>query len=466
MNTRRRLLLGAGGAALALPFLESLGRAQSANVPTRLVILTTGEGTLLSRWTPPALANNGLQLSQLLQPLAPHQASLNVVSGVSNEVAGMLNGQGAHNVPGHTLLSAHVCDDSVVTFSSLSMGPSIDAAVAAALGVRPLNLCVNGPDVGEYQMFYTTNPQSPSSPSGPRAPATLESDPASVFDRLLAPLVPAGGAASTPPPTTLKQRLERQRPRVLDGLTSSLTRLSSRVSAADRRVLEAHAQRIRELSEQLAVPTTPGTPAETCAPTAPGALGSSVDAAYRATIDVMVEALACGVTRVATLQDTSYDSPRFQDLVPPSADLTRRGAVALSAPVSGWHQQIHGEQGGSPNENPSIAAGFLFYAAQMRYLLDRMASITEANGRTLLDNSLVVWVSEFGDGATHNPSNLPFVLAGSMQGALRTGRHLARSGYSTNDMFTSILRLFGQPATTFGSTADSSLNRGGIPDIG
>lgn len=463
--TRRRLLTGTA-AGLGLPFLETFASAQQALVPTRLVILMTGEGTLLSRWLPPALAGDALNLSELLSPLSPHRSMLNVVSGVDNKVAGMLTGQGAHNVPGHTLLTAEACNDTTVTYSSLSLGPSIDAVVAAHLGVRPLNMCVNGRDVGEYQMFYTMNAQSPSDPGGARSPAPLESDPMAVFDRMLLPLVSASGNMP-PPTTTLTQRLRRQRRVVLDETRQALARMGQRVSSFDRQVLEANAERLGELAETLGSTTTsPAFPVDACAPKAPSKPGSSVDAAYRASIDVMVEALACGVTRVATLQDTSYDGPRFQDLVPPSAELVGRGAVALDAAVSGWHQQVHGEQGGTPKDNKNLIAGFLFYAAQMRYLLDRMASVKEANGRSLLDNSLVVWVSEFGDGATHSARNLPFVLAGSMQGALATGRHLQRTGYSTGDMFTSILRLFGKPASSFGSTRESSLNRGGIPGIG
>jgi len=462
---RRTLFRSIGGAAFALPYLESLAHGQQAGVPTRLVILNTGEGTLLNRWTPPVAANDALTLSELLQPLAPHQAKLNVVSGVANKVAPMLTGEGGHNVPGHTLLTASACNDAKVTYSSLSLGPSIDAVVANALKVRPLNMCVNGAQVGEYQMYYSMNPQTASNPTGARAPALLESNPGDVFTRLLAPLASTGGT-STPPPTTVKDRLQRQRARVLQSTQDALGRLGKRVSRADAATLDAHAQRLQELATAIGTPATPPTtPTSACSPRAPMASNGSVDASYRATIDVMVAALACGVTRVATLQDTEYDSPKFQDLVPMSADLAKRGAMSLTAPVSGWHQQIHGEQGGTPNDNKNLLGGFLFYAAEMRYLLDSMAAITEANGKTLLDNSLVIWVSEFGDASIHSVQNLPIVMAGSLQGALPTGRHLARTGYSTGDLFTSVLRLFGQNVNSFGLTTDASLNRGGIPGI-
>jgi hypothetical protein len=46
------------------------------------------------------------------------------------------------------------------------------------------------------------------------------------------------------------------------------------------------------------------------------------------------------------------------------------------------------------------------------------------------------------------------------------GRHLVRAGKTTGDLFTSMLRLFGLPATSFGFAGDSDLNTGGIPGLG
>jgi Protein of unknown function (DUF1552) len=469
MKFGRRYALGAAGAALALPYLESFSRAraQEGGVPKRLVIITTGEGTLLSRWKPSATGS--LVLSELLAPLEPHRDKLLVVSGIENKVARTMNGSGAHNVPGHSLLSAHRCDDDTVQISSQSMGPSIDAAVAQAIGVRPLNFVVNGTNLGENRMYWSVNPQSASDPNGPRAEPVFEDDPGAVFDRLIAPAIST--SSGEPPPVatrTLRERLQAQRLQVLSGVQGSLTRLGGRVSSADRRVLEDHSQRVRELIDTLDTSTNPTQPQPTGACDAsllrPN-YGLGVDAAYRESIDVMIQSLLCGVTRVVTLHDSSYDGPEFDDLVPPSAELSSRGARALSTPVSGWHAQIHGESGGSPNQNGNLIAGFMFYAAQVRYLLDRMSSVMEVNGRSLLDNSLVVWGSEFGDGAHHSTTNLPFVLAGSLQGTVATGRHFSADGYSTNDLYTSILQLFGQQASNFGSTEDSSFNRGGVSGL-
>ncbi len=472
--TRRNVLTGAG-AMLALPFLESLlpRTARAGGMPTRLVIMTTGEGTLLPRWTPPTRAGDALELSELLMPLSPHRDQLNVISGISNLMPRYHHSNG-HNAPGHTLLCANLVETSAATDGtllddasrsevgqgSLCIGPSIDHYLAAQIGsALPLNLVVNGGNVGENRMYYRTTPEIPSEPLHARAEARLIDDPVQAFDELLA------GVGS--PPTTLRERLTGQRGRVLDAALASYGSLSSRVSAADRARLEAHAARLTDLRARLG-----GGGAISCTdprlmlPAGYPATGRE-DLEYKARIDVMVEVLACGVTRVASLHDSSYDGPPFACLqAPVNPDLAALGAIALpGGPLTNWHAQIHGDAGGPPVENANLIAGFTFYASQFSYLLSRMSEIVEPDGRTLLDNSLVLWISEFGNGGGHSTEDLPVVLAGSAGGRLPMGRHLSRPGLTTGDLYTSILRLFDVPADTFGLTVDTDLQHGGVPGI-
>ncbi len=66
--SRRTLLKGAGGAALALPFLEATAGAATAQPPLRLLVMMHGQGTMLDRWTP-ATTGAGFALPPLLAPL-------------------------------------------------------------------------------------------------------------------------------------------------------------------------------------------------------------------------------------------------------------------------------------------------------------------------------------------------------------------------------------------------------------
>jgi hypothetical protein len=71
-----------------------------------------------------------------------------------------------------------------------------------------------------------------------------------------------------------------------------------------------------------------------------------------------------------------------------------------------------------------------FHMEQFAYLAEKMDGIQEANGKTLLDNTLFTYGSGLGDGATHQYSALPIVTAGSGGGKFKTGRHFNLSEQS------------------------------------
>ncbi|HXU64921.1 MAG TPA: DUF1552 domain-containing protein, partial [Polyangia bacterium] len=77
--SRRTILRGVGGAAIALPFLEAMlpRRARAATPPKRFVVMFSPNGTLPS-WTPSGTETN-FTLSPILSPLAPHQGDLVIV---------------------------------------------------------------------------------------------------------------------------------------------------------------------------------------------------------------------------------------------------------------------------------------------------------------------------------------------------------------------------------------------------
>ena len=61
---------------------------------------------------------------------------------------------------------------------------------------------------------------------------------------------------------------------------------------------------------------------------------------------------------------------------------------------------------------------------QVAYLLDRMKSIQEPDGGTLLDNLMLVYGSTLGDGNEHDKYHLPTLLLGRGGGTIKTGRLL------------------------------------------
>jgi hypothetical protein len=78
--------------------------------------------------------------------------------------------------------------------------------------------------------------------------------------------------------------------------------------------------------------------------------------------------------------------------------------------------------------------------------------VPEGNG-TMLDNTVVLWVSEFGDSNGHVSNNLTWLLMGNAAGYFKQGRVIDVAGKSTNDVHTSMLNAFGIADKTFGNPA-------------
>jgi hypothetical protein len=124
--------------------------------------------------------------------------------------------------------------------------------------------------------------------------------------------------------------------------------------------------------------------------------------------DLMVAALATGLTHVATL------------MVGPERWATPVTYETLfDKPVS-HHEMSHNQK----RDIDKLLKLDRFHMEQFVYLVQKMDTITEAGGTTLLDNTLFTYGSGLGDGATHQFTELPIIVAGSGGGRLQTGQHL------------------------------------------
>jgi len=447
---RRTLLRGAGGATLALPFLElrsGQARAQTASAPKRLVFYFNGEGNLIDRWRPSVASGAALpaQLPPTLAAISGYKSKLNLLYPIDNVVADTMGGND-HNKAGRSLLTCNVFTGGE---TSGAAGPSIDQYVKQKLGLTSLELRVGDPnDVGEYQMLF----------SGPGQAVTGESNPQRVFDRLfggVAAAAPAPGSVSgvpsRPAAPSAADRLAQKRSDVMSLVSESFTALRSQAGALDRQRLDAHAQRVQELEAELqslaSMAGSPSAGASGAIGCGKPVIGTPTDHPTRSKAQMQnaAMAMACNLAQVVTIQDTRYDVQPFEWL-------------GLNLP-NGWHASVHDR---SPL--PMLQQGYGWYATAFKDLLDAMDAVDEGNGTTLLDNSLVVWITEFGDGATHNTHGIPVVWAGKLGGALRTDRYLqfADGVSSTNRMFVTIMNLFGIAENAFGV---GSRNAGTLPGV-
>jgi hypothetical protein len=104
-----------------------------------------------------------------------------------------------------------------------------------------------------------------------------------------------------------------------------------------------------------------------------------------------------------------------------------------------------------------------YFAQSFGRLLSALDAVPEGDG-SMLDNTLVMWTSEHKsqDGA-HDRRDVPFLLAGSAGGSVRTGRLLRFGGRAHNDLFVSVCHALGFPdVTTFG---EPSVCTGPLPGL-
>ena len=482
MIARRSFLKGAG-VSLALPFLSFARKAAAqAAVPKRFIVFINGEGNLnhplCDMWTPPAMPNNALSLQgrRMLDMLTPHQQKMVVVRGVDNALQDLYAPGNGHTGPGHTYLTAHLPSTAVdaqgqliarsaqtpVSIGTRCMGPSLDHYLASKFGgADSLHLAVNEPSGGEYHPFSKMTREA----DGSCTYADMEVDPVKVFNQYI-----AGGTVVAP------SRLDRYRAKrrnLLDVVRGSFDSLYDKVGSEDRLRLQQHAQRIADLEQTLS--TVPPIQCSGLTQQLPagfppngqrwgGSSGPFEEVLSTVQIDNLVTMLACGARQVMTLTHDDYSGPPMTFL---ATDADVPVAERSNFPVADWHARVHRDAGSAPN-HPILVNGFRFYGRQFKYLLDKMDAVVEPNGKTLLDNSLVLWISEFGDGGGHNTNNLPVVLAGGLvQGNRfydysRTASQTVR--YTTGDLLTSITKLFGYDET-FGFTGAPGLNHGGLPGL-
>lgn len=450
---RRRFLRGAGASAVALPLLMSLAgksRAQDPGKPKRIIIFHYPEGTLLDNdvsggttmpdlWTPTqvgALTTAGLSpiLAPLADPLPSGGAVVDkclVLSHIDNAAS-----DGGHVACGRSLLTAVPVSDP--EGAGVAGGPSLDFVLSehlkaeVSLPFPSLNLSTVFEYGGENQLFWDDQ----------QNPIPQRYNPQTTFDALF------GSAGSTEPtePNPM-QKLRAQRKSVLDGVLGGLTDLQARVGNEDRQVLEAHADKIRELEKQLsatgnAVNAACGVPVLADEDWDQDFFYDE-DVSAKANIDLLVMALACDLTRVGSFTFSNYDNPLFPWLA----------SEGVSLPVGGnnWHTIIH--EGRFDAESRDVMMkGFRWYNRMFAYLLSELDRFAEPDGTTLLDNTLVLCVSEFGNGGSHQPTRLPVILAGGLGGAFSVGRHQA-SGGTTAGLFTTIQNLFGVEGNWAGSGA-------------
>lgn len=437
---RRTLLRGAiagGAVAIGLPWLEIMDppKARAATAPKRIVFWFTANGSLPAIWTPPS--NLDLVGHPIHEPLAPFKDKLLFLDGVDQKVAYQSIGDGhqtgmacmltnAEILPGNLFCEGECAEGSQV-YVGWGGGQSIDQFIAQEIA-KNLTLKYKSLELGVQ--VKSESVWSRMSYAGPDTPLPPRENPVQNFDDFFSDL-------GTDP--FALEVIKRKRKSVLDAVIGDYTSFNAKLGKDDKVRLEKHLDAIRELEKGLDATGVVGAACEVPTTDLPAEDAYQQNDNYpttgKAQMDLLTMALACDMTRVASIQwSTSVSGTRMTWL-----------PLILG---EGHHGLSHyGDDSGEAQADLTTINHW--YTEQFAYLLAQMEAIPEGESN-MLDNSVVVWVNELGQGNSHTRNDIPFILAGGCQGYFNTGRVIDYGGEPHGKLLVSLAHAMDTPTDTFG----------------
>ncbi len=436
--SRRALLRGLGGTALALPFLDVMTgwRPSQAHAggndgfPKRFIVWYTPNGTVPANFWPTGDETN-FTLSPILQPLQRHKEDLLVLGGIDMLSAFSGPGDAHQKGTGQCLTGIELQEGDFLGDGGESAGwannISIDQLVANEVGQDTLfpsielGIAVQGSDVGARISYR-----------GPGQPIPHENNPHAAFQRMF-------GDADVSPEELARRTARRQA--VLDVVSADYSKLRNKLGSNDRDKLDIHMEAIGDIEKRITKGTVEfGNECQRLE------LGNPIEASRYANMpvvgklqmDLLAMAFACDLTRVGSLMWTrSASYPVFSWIE--GANIT-----------DGHHSLAHkgDENTAKVEQNTQIN---IWYAEQLAYLIDKLKAIPEGNG-SVFDNTVILWTDEQSRGNNHDRRGMPYVLAGSAGGYFRTGRYVTMpSETAHNKLLVSLLNSMGVDRNEFGS---------------
>lgn len=403
----RRAVLRAGGVAMALPWLDSMQPALSAEKkqPKRFV----GVLNYFSFHTPflfPKDSGYDYQLSPYLELLRDHKQDFTILSGLNHP----------------DVRDGHASDKSFFTGAPHPGSPtfrntiSIDQLAAEAIGHETRYSSLNFSTSASYSCSYTRN--------GVALPPEIS--PARAFAKLFISGTPAQVADEV-------MRVKEGRS-ILDRVASEAKRLERKVGPTDRVKLDQYYSSVRDLEKRMIQaehyasqpkPSIGTQPLEDPAP------GEDI-VRFGLLLEVARLAMQVDLTRIATLY-----------YVGSSKSPSRPGASFA------YHDLSHHGQDSEKIDQLAILERDLLQ--QWGIFLSQMKETGEGNSR-LLDHTFAVLGAGMGNASSHDATDLPLLVSGSK---FRHGQHLAHNPKNSPplcNLWVNALQHLGLELEEFGSS--------------
>jgi len=380
----------AGGTALVMPGLFTQAQTPPGP-PKRFIMLTTGFGWTYDTWK---LRVGGKsedkswqldltklkeeEFSRAMAPLFPHRKRLLALDGLSLATA-ELDVDGDRHQKGW--LNAWTGDFAY-------MGGSGFAARSASLDQLIARHIRRKDRLPSLELAIQTDARNVNH-AGFNLQMPMERSPVKVWERLFGP--------SLAPDPLLKRQKS-----VLDFAHAEFKALAPKLAADDQKRLLQHYDLVSDLEKRIT-----GMSQASCkgAPPKPDGL-SGYDRTFDAFVDLVGMAFACDLTRVASISLGDLPTKDFGwDHV---NDATHKGFA---------HEVFN-----SPTAYEAMTDYTKKHAQQLARLISKLESLKEADGSSVMDNTLIIWGSETADGWHGYLDYTPLIVGGSWH--FKTGRYL------------------------------------------
>jgi len=413
--SRRQMLRGAGGVAIALPLLDAMlpassAWAEAAATPrSRYAAIYIPHGKTMAKWTP-ATEGRNFEFTEILKPLEAHRERLNIVSGLRLQTGYGTDGSATAN---HARASATWLNCVDVGEDPNKMGISADQVAARAIGQQtPLP-----------SMELTIEDGRTMSWSSATTPLPMQRNPQVVFEKLFG----QGG-------TEAERNARRDEARsLLDSVMGDIGALRRDVGGSDAARVDQYLTAVREIERRIQLAGQ--LPDGMQLPARPSGVPASFESHIQLMFDLQVLAWQADLTRVSTL-------------------MIAREISGTTYPNSGVRDAFHNlsHHSNIQANKDRFAVLNTYHVSQVKYLLDKLAATPDGNG-TLLDHSVIIYGSGIADGNNHDHSPLPLAVMGGASGRLQGGRHIrVADGTPLANLHVAVLNKLGVETEKFGDS--------------
>ncbi|MBS1812913.1 MAG: DUF1552 domain-containing protein [Acidobacteria bacterium] len=438
----RRTLLKGLGVTVALPLLDAMTpalatAAEKVKAPTRLFFGAVPNGIEMKAWTPTGLGKD-FEFTRILKPLEAFREDLLVITGLAHRTGASKEAGDHARAGGNYLTGVH---PKRTTGADIEVGISVDQVAAQALGhktrLASLELgCEATRMVGSCDAGYSCAYQNSLAWRTPSTPMPPEINPRMVFERLY------GSLESSLDPKR-QAELNEDRKSVLDYVTERTKKLVNTLGPTDRRKVDEYLTAIREIERRIARVENDNRQL-TPEIDKPNGIPANFADHVRLMHDLLIVAFQSDITRISTMLYSREGSNRAY----PELGFT-----------DGHHPITHHRY--IPDLVEKVTKINRYHLEQFAYFIGKLKSIQEGDG-SLLDHCMIVYGSAHSDGNRHSHVNLPTIIVGRGNGALKTGRHIVYDETPMTNLFLTLLDKMGVPTDKLG---DSNGKLQGLSDV-